>query len=239
MVFQGSLPGLRTMVSPVPRVYASGAAKTKPRDSMPMIFSTRSPRQRSASASMTCLKRRGWERMGVMSLKTTPGLGKSGTSRMAARTAASMALSFSTGSGEEEQRVSRAGALPDLEVEVGPAAAAGLAHPGDGLAGPDRGPLLHQQGAAVGVEGHQPALVAQDDDRPVAGLLPGVDDRAGGGRPDGRPLGRREVDPVVAPPRAHPVAAVEDALQRPGQPRLRRRRRVLGLPRGRRAPGLG
>src|SRR5512137_2324398 len=219
MVFQGSLPGLRTMVSPVPRVYASGAAKTKPRDSMPMIFSTRSPRQRSASASMTCLKRPGWERMGVMSLNTTPGLGKSGTSRMAARTASSMALSFSTGSGEEEQRVARPGPLPHLEVEVGPAAAAGLSHPGDGLAALDRGPLLHQQGAAVGVERHQPALVAKDDDRAVARLRPGEDDRSRCGRADERPLRRREVDAVVAAPRAHAVAAVEDALQGPGQPR--------------------
>src|SRR5207249_3428849 len=78
----GSLPSLRTGTKPAPSLYAMGAPKMKPRDSMPTttfrlpIFSMRpsiDPRKLSASLSIV-----------VMSLKRIPGLGKSGTSRMRA-----------------------------------------------------------------------------------------------------------------------------------------------------------
>src|SRR5439155_8392978 len=80
----GSLPSFRTGTKPAPSLYAMGAPKMKPRDSMPTttstfrlpIFSMRpsiDPRKLSASLSIV-----------VMSLKRIPGLGKSGTSRMRA-----------------------------------------------------------------------------------------------------------------------------------------------------------
>jgi hypothetical protein len=61
---------------------ARAAAKRKPRDSMPARISGRLVRAQAASSSMAALNACELWTMGVMSLKTMPGLGKSGTSRM-------------------------------------------------------------------------------------------------------------------------------------------------------------
>src|SRR5689334_15077220 len=132
---------------------------------MPTTLSIRWPSQRARSASMTLRKSSPCESTGVMSLKTMPGLGKSGTSRMAALTASSMEFSLSR---QEQERVARPRPLAHLEVQVRPGGPPGLADPGHRLAAPHRRPLRHQDLAAVGVDRHQPVVVAQDDDGAVA-----------------------------------------------------------------------
>src|SRR5574340_455505 len=121
-----------------------GAAKMKPRDSMPITLSIRSPFQRFTKASITSWKVAASERTGVRSLKTIPCFGKAGTSRIRARTASIMGADISTGSGEEQERVPRPGPLPHLEVEVRAGGPAGLPHLRDGLPANDPRPFLHQ-----------------------------------------------------------------------------------------------
>ena len=76
----GSLPALRTGTKPAPRRTATGAAMMKPRASTPMTLSMARSAKASASA-VTHQDRAGpLASSGVMSLKTTPGCGKSGMS---------------------------------------------------------------------------------------------------------------------------------------------------------------
>src|SRR5512144_2627984 len=120
----------------------------KPRDSIPITLSIRSPFQRATRASITARKVTASESTGVMSLKTIPFFGKSGTSRILARTASIMGPDLTTGaappgaleaaSGEEEQGVARARALAHLEVQVRSGGPPGLPHLRDDL--PPRDP---------------------------------------------------------------------------------------------------
>jgi hypothetical protein len=70
-----SFPALRTGTNPALRLYATGAANTKPRASIPSTLSMRWPSKGCASASTARLNASAWARSGVMSLKTTPGFG--------------------------------------------------------------------------------------------------------------------------------------------------------------------
>src|SRR6185369_4901733 len=135
----------------------------------------RCPRQRSASASMTRLNSTGSARTGVMSLKTTPFFGKSGTSRIRARTSFMRGSLPDGRSGEIEEGVSRPRPLADLEVQVGTGRPARAPDPGDGLPRRDRLPLLDEERARVRVHREEAGRVAHDDDGAVARLAPGVD----------------------------------------------------------------
>ena len=79
---RGSLPFFRMTARPSRSSRARAAAKRKPRDSIPAMISGCRVAAQAASSSMAALK--AWElwTTGVMSLKTMPGLGKSGTSTM-------------------------------------------------------------------------------------------------------------------------------------------------------------
>src|SRR6185369_4011595 len=148
----------------------------------------RCPRQRSASASMTRLNSTGSARTGVMSLKTTPFFGKSGTSRIRARTSF-MGGSLPDGrSGEIEEGVPRPRPLADLEVQVRTRRAPRAPDLRDGLPRRHRLPLLDEERARVRVHGEEPGRVAQDDDRAVARLAPRVDDGPRRGGADRRAL---------------------------------------------------
>src|SRR6266508_2436697 len=78
----GSLPSLRTGTKPTPRLYAIGAPKMNPRDSMPTTTSMSRLPMRSMSPSIAALKDSPSFNSVVMSLNRMPGLGKSGMSRM-------------------------------------------------------------------------------------------------------------------------------------------------------------
>src|SRR3989475_7161174 len=78
----GSFPSLRTGTKPTPSLYAIGAPKMKPRDSIPTTASIFRGPIRSRSPSIDALKESPSLRSVVMSLKRIPGLGKSGTSRI-------------------------------------------------------------------------------------------------------------------------------------------------------------
>src|SRR2546428_135945 len=78
----GSFPSLRTGMKPTPSLYAIGAPKMKPRDSIPTTASIFRGPIRSRSPSIDALKESPSLRSVVMSLKRIPGLGKSGTSRI-------------------------------------------------------------------------------------------------------------------------------------------------------------
>src|SRR3989442_4623856 len=78
----GSLPSLRTGTKPTPSLYAMGAGKMKPRDTMPPPPSIRRSPMRCRRPSMAARNAAPSLRSVVMSLKRIPGLGKSRTSRM-------------------------------------------------------------------------------------------------------------------------------------------------------------
>src|SRR3989442_664119 len=78
----GSFPSLRTGTNPTPSLYAIGAPKMKPRDSIPTTASTFRGPIRSSRPSMAALNESPSLRSVVMSLNRIPGFGKSGTSRI-------------------------------------------------------------------------------------------------------------------------------------------------------------
>src|SRR5919204_4873064 len=85
-VLYGSFPSLRTGDKPIFSRSARAAPKTNPRDSMATMRSKPRPRSRSSMSSSTVCNAFGSPSTGVMSLKRMPGWGKSGTSRISART---------------------------------------------------------------------------------------------------------------------------------------------------------
>ena len=78
----GSLPGRRAGTKPQPTSTAIAAPSRNPRASAPRIRSGLRSAVHAASSSTACLSAAWSSRSGVMSLKPTPGSGKSGTSRM-------------------------------------------------------------------------------------------------------------------------------------------------------------
>ena len=74
-ISHGSFPALRTGTNPAVRLYATGAANTKPRASIPSTLSTRRPSNGCARASTARLNASACASNGVMSLKMTPGFG--------------------------------------------------------------------------------------------------------------------------------------------------------------------
>src|ERR671937_535015 len=78
----GSLPSFRTGTNPTPSLYAIGAAKMNPRDSMPTTASIFRGPMRSMRPSIAARKAAPSFSRVVMSLKRMPGFGKSGTSRI-------------------------------------------------------------------------------------------------------------------------------------------------------------
>ncbi len=82
-VFQGSLPSFLTGMNPALSLSATGAAKMKPRASMPTTLSICLSLTVSVSKSMASCRSEGSESMGLMSLNRIPFFGKSGMSRMA------------------------------------------------------------------------------------------------------------------------------------------------------------
>src|SRR5208282_5927255 len=83
MVLKGSLPFLRTGTKPACNFVAAAAAKMNPRASMPTTASTEPGLNFSVSRSIAPENSRASASTGVMSLNWMPGLGKSGTFRMA------------------------------------------------------------------------------------------------------------------------------------------------------------
>ncbi len=81
MVSAGSLPGFRRGTKPAPNSLATGAARVNPLASIPTTLVMPAPRWGPARAMISSANVSGWARTGVMSLKITPGSGKSGTSR--------------------------------------------------------------------------------------------------------------------------------------------------------------
>src|SRR5881296_1509639 len=79
---EGSLPSLRTGTKPTPSLYAIGAAKMNPRDSIPTTASIFLLPIFARSPSMAALNPSPSLSRVVMSLKRIPGFGKSGTSRI-------------------------------------------------------------------------------------------------------------------------------------------------------------
>src|SRR5580765_2512515 len=77
----GSLPGRRAATKPQPASTAIAAPSQKPRASAPSTRSACRSRVQSASWPTACWSACGSSRSGEMSLKPTPGSGKSGTSR--------------------------------------------------------------------------------------------------------------------------------------------------------------
>src|SRR5688572_9350304 len=84
MVRAGSFPTLRTGTNPTPSLSASAPPRMNPRLSMAITASARWPRHSSVNRSRDRRKAMGSFSSVVMSLKTMPGFGKSGTSRMKA-----------------------------------------------------------------------------------------------------------------------------------------------------------
>src|SRR5438874_2099162 len=78
----GSLPSFRTGTKPTPSLYAIGAAKMNPRDSIPTTTSTFFGPIFARSPSIAAVKESPSLSSVVMSLKRIPGFGKSGTSRI-------------------------------------------------------------------------------------------------------------------------------------------------------------
>ena len=68
-----------------------------PRASAAATASIERPAKGAAICSMTAANASGWPRSGVMSLKTMPGLGKSGTSRIQSRGSSGCHLSLVLG----------------------------------------------------------------------------------------------------------------------------------------------
>src|SRR5215470_15400498 len=81
MVSGGSLPGRRAATKPQPASTATAAPSQKPRASAPSTRSASRSRVHSASCPTACCSASGSRSRGEMSLKPTPGSGKSGTSR--------------------------------------------------------------------------------------------------------------------------------------------------------------
>jgi len=81
---RGSFPALRIGTNPADRAWAMAVPKMKPRDSAPKTSSTLWPRNGFTISSTASASAAGSAKSGVKSLNTTPGLGKSGTSRMKA-----------------------------------------------------------------------------------------------------------------------------------------------------------
>src|SRR6478672_5105512 len=83
-VSRGSLPALRIGTKPTPSASATGAARMKPRASMPTTLSTTTVPlvSRPAAASAVMIAENAWwsARTGVMSLNVTPSCGQSATS---------------------------------------------------------------------------------------------------------------------------------------------------------------
>src|SRR5579884_11777 len=77
----GSLPGRRAATNPQPASTAIAGPSQKPRASAPSTRSARRSRVQPASSLTACRRASGSSRSGEMSLKPTPGSGKSGTSR--------------------------------------------------------------------------------------------------------------------------------------------------------------
>src|SRR5438552_10392685 len=188
----GSFPFLRTGTKPAPSRSASTPPMMKPRLSMATTLSHGRSSQSATRRSIIRRKSAGSLSSVVMSLKTMPGLGKSGTSRMAALSGATRA-SRSTG----------AAILPDVEPGVAARRYGGTVHPGHrgegGTAAQARlqlaqhllGPFRHHLHAPVGEvprePGHaQPLGLAQDEVAVAHALHAAGDDVAVGGH--GAPL---------------------------------------------------
>src|ERR1700751_4797718 len=77
----GSLPGRRAATKPQPASTAIAAPSQKPRASAPSTRSAPRSRVQAASSPTACCSASGSSSRGEMSLKPTPGSGKSGTSR--------------------------------------------------------------------------------------------------------------------------------------------------------------
>src|SRR2546422_862043 len=107
------------------------------------------PRTRAASSSITIRNAAGSPKRGVRSLKRIPGCGKSGTSRMRART------------------------YTDLEMQVRARRVPGAADARDRLAALDALALCHQVGRVVRVHRDEAPLVADQDEISVSALLAG------------------------------------------------------------------
>src|SRR6266568_4183950 len=83
----------------------------KPRDSMPTTLSIRSCCQRATNASITSRNSFPSERTGVMSLKTIPFFGKSGTSRIRARMASMAGILAEAGGGQKKTALADGGGI--------------------------------------------------------------------------------------------------------------------------------
>src|SRR5688572_19754278 len=83
-VSHGSLPSLRIGTKPALKWYATGAARMNPRASIPTTLSTVPRPKWTTIRSMIVDIASACARIGVMSLKTMPGSGKSGTSLISA-----------------------------------------------------------------------------------------------------------------------------------------------------------
>ena len=81
-VSPGSLPGLRAGTNPAPISRASAAPRMNPRASAATTKSIERGDAHSANATTAASSAAGSSSSGVMSLKTIPGFGKSGMSRM-------------------------------------------------------------------------------------------------------------------------------------------------------------
>ncbi len=102
IVSYGSLPGLRAAAKPMPISYASADPKMNPRASAPSTMSGFSGRAKSASSPTACRNAAGSATSGMMSLKTIPGFGNPGMSRMYVRRSAIGAQGYRPGrSGHE------------------------------------------------------------------------------------------------------------------------------------------
>ena len=85
MVAYGSLPGLRIGTKPAPMRQRQRAPKMNPRASAAAIVWIPRPAKACSSRSIAAPKAAGAESIGVISLKTIPGLGKSWMSRRYSR----------------------------------------------------------------------------------------------------------------------------------------------------------
>src|SRR5690606_28542812 len=169
VVFAGSLPGLRIGTKPAPSRAARADAKTKPLASGAAQMSGSSPSRwhQRRSSSRRLRKASGSRRRGGRSVKTIPGLGKSGMSRMC-RLSSSIMRADGAGT-----------ALRVLESGI-------LARDGPSIAGP-----LRRSRAEAAVRTGEPAIVAEtaessNDDLPLLrGLLGAGRARLTGKRRDG------------------------------------------------------
>ena len=84
IVSSGSFPGRRAGTKPHPSLYAIAEPMKKPRASAPTTMSGLRSAAQSPRRSMVSRSASAFARSGMMSLKTTPGSGQSGTSRIRA-----------------------------------------------------------------------------------------------------------------------------------------------------------